>query len=246
MSRNTFYEYSKLKIYELWIVFRSTLNSNLHIKRNNIKNKKSISFSLKKGFTLIEIIISIIIAAVIGAYILSGKQKSDFTSSVSDFASNLVSMIESGVIDSTVGYANGSGGDCSSSNDYTDISAGRVKDCVGWNYSIGGTKNTTGTDSYFKGANFLRAYTNGQGCKVYFDEDGSDPQIFYMFVDCSALDYDGGSSRYKKYVENRVDFVLRSKLPTIYQDTDRKASSIDDTSSSGSEDDGKIKIKFKK
>ena len=203
-------------------------------------------FPLKKGFTLIEIIISIIIAAMIGAYVLTGKQKSDFTSAVSNFANNLVSMIESGVIDSTVGYANGSGGDCSSSNDYTDISAGRVKDCVGWKYSIGGTKNTTGTDSYFEGANFLRAYTNnGEGCKVYFDEDGSDPQTFYMFVDCSNLDYDGGSPRYKKYVEDRVDFVLQSKLSTVYQNTKREATAIDNDSG-GSADDGMLRIEFKK
>ena len=207
----------------------------------------TVHYSLKKrAFTLIEIIISIIIAAMIGAYVLSGKQKSDFTSAVSDFSNNLVSMIQSGVIDSTVGYANGSGGDCSSSNDYTDISAGRIKDCVGWdNYVIGGTKNTTGKDSYFMGINFLGAYTNGKGCEIYFDEDSSDTQTFYIFVDCSALDYDGGSSRYKKYIEDRIDFVLKSKLSTIYQSTDRNSTAIDNNSG-GTEDDGMLRIELKK
>ncbi len=201
---------------------------------------------MKRGFTFIEIIISIIISAMIGAYILFEKQKSDFTSNVSNFANNLVSMIESGVIDSTVGYANGSGNPCSDSNDYSKISAGKIKDCVGWNYTIKGTTNDNGNDSYFTGANFLRAYTNdGEGCKVYFDEDNSNSQIFYIFVDCSTLNYDNGNKRYKKYVEDRINFLLKSKLSTIYQSTDKEATAIDNDTG-GSDNDGKIRIKFKK
>ncbi len=202
----------------------------------------------KRAFTLIEIIISIILAALIGAYVLVGKQKSDFTSAVSDFANNLVSMIESGVIDSTVGYANGSGDPCSNSHDYKDITSARIKGCVGWNYEVNDddTSNTDGTYSYFKGLNFLGAYTDdGEGCKVYFDEDSSDSKIFYLFVDCSTLNYDGGNSRYKKYIEDRVDFVIKTKLSTIYQDTDRDATAINNDTG-GSSDDGKIRIKLKK
>ena len=199
----------------------------------------------KKAFTMIELIIALVISAMIGAYILVEKQKGDFTESVSKFANTLVSMITSGVIDSTVGYVSSS---CKGNGSYQDISAYNVNDCTGWSaYNIGGTTpSDTGSDNYFEGKNLLGAYTSGgSGCKVYFDEDTTDTTIFYIFVDCSSLNYDGGSSRYKKYVEDRVAFVLESSLSTIHQETKSDATDISGATG-GSDSDGMVWLKFKK
>jgi prepilin-type N-terminal cleavage/methylation domain-containing protein len=198
----------------------------------------------KKAFTLIEIIIALVISAMIGAYMLFEKQKGDFTSSVSKFANTLVSMISSGVIDSTVGYVSSS---CKGNGSYQDISASNINDCTGWSaYDVGGTAGDDGSKNWFYGINLLGAYTDdGQGCKVYFDEDSSTNDIFYIYVDCSSVDYDGGSSRYKKYVEDRVSFVLKSSLSTMVQDIKRDAVSIDGTTG-GSDSDGKVWLELKK
>jgi len=204
-----------------------------------IKSSKS-----KKAFTLIEIIIALVISAMIGAYMLAQKQKSNFTSDVDKFAQTLVSMIQNGVIDSTVGYVSSS---CNGNGDYHDISASNIKDCTGWNnYTIGGTSGDDGSQNWFEGQNLLRQYTSGgDGCKVYFDEDTGDTTIFYMFVDCSNLNYDNGADRYKKYVEDRVGYFLESSLPTVFQSKDENA--IDITGTGGGDDkDGMVLLKFKK
>ena len=205
---------------------------------NKINNTK------KSGFTFIEIIISLIISALIGIYILKQTQRSNFTSDVSQFVSTLVAMIQNGVLDTTVGYVSGNGDGCDGNGDFDGITADKVNQCAGWSaYEV---SDSDDKNSYIYGKNLLGAYTSdGKGCKIYFDYDNNDTTIFYTFVDCSNLNYDDGNPRYKKYVEERIAFTLENSLSTIYQKTDENATAIDNDSG-GNKQDGMIRVKFQK
>ena len=194
----------------------------------------------KRAFTLIEIIIALIISAIIGVYIFKQRSYTNFKESVEEFGKQVVKIISVGVMNNTVGYANGSGDPCSDNKDYfDDITASRVLECVGWT-----SKFNKHTD-YFDGVKLLGAYsTDGKGCKLYFDSTGSNTTKFKLFVDCSNIDF-GHNKRYKKYVENRLEYILKSnnEVADSIAEVKHNAKSLDDEDS-GSNDDGKILFKF--
>lgn len=176
---------------------------------------------MKKGFTLIEIIISLVISAVIGMYIMEQNSKSNFNSDVSKFSNLLVKIIETGIIDPNIGFTSGA---CGGNGTYAGLSAKGVDDdCTKWGY-----RDSVADNDYFDGVHFLGAYTNdGKGCKVSMSQKAGDDSIFLFSVDCSSVNYKG-EDRYKKYVEDRVRFVLESSLSTIIDDTKTNDGTIDD------------------
>ena len=193
----------------------------------------------KRAFTLIEIIIALIISAIIGVYVFKQRSYTNFKESVEEFGKQVVKIISVGVMNNTVGYANGSGDPCSDNKDYFDgISASKVLDCVGWD-----SKFENHTD-YFDGVKLLGAYSSdGKGCKLYFDSTGSNTTKFKLFVDCSNITF-GNDKKYKKYVENRLEYILKSsnEVADSIADVNHTATSLN--ADGGSDDDGKVLFDF--
>jgi hypothetical protein len=205
-----------------------------------MKNTKK----MKKGFTLLEIIFAIIVSTGIMYLGMTEWKKNDWLDSVNNFNQDLYNIIDKGVMNNVTGYINSTGGDCSTSTHYTDISAARVVDCNEWSsvYPYLGTKNTNGKDSYI--SKLLKNYTsNGVGCRLYIDD--KDSISFYYYLDCSALNYDNGSTRYKKYIEEKILSYSKNKFSTLFQGADRLSTSIDNDTG-GTDSDGKIRILIKK
>lgn len=199
---------------------------------------------MKKAFTLFEIIVTILIITVIASLSYSYIKQNKWQSDVNIIDKNIFFLLDKGVMNTTTGYINGTGGDCSNNNDYTDLSAARMVDCADYNrtYPYLGTKSTDGTESYL--TNFLKNYTsNADGCKLYLNDKSTNE--FYMFLDCSNINYENGSSRIKKYLEQKVDSYMKINFSTIYQSSDTQSTAIDNDSG-GTNDDGKIRILFKK
>ena len=199
---------------------------------------------MKKAFTLFELIITILIASIITSLSYTYYAQNRWLSDVNKMNKNIFYLLDNGVMNTVTGYINGTGGDCSNNNDYTDLSAARMIDCVGYNgtYPYSGTKSTDGTQSYL--TNFLKNHTkNANGCKLYLDDKSSNE--FYMFLDCSNINYDNGSNRAKKYIEQKVNAYMKINFSTIYQSADTKSTAINNNSG-GTDDDGKIRILFKK
>ena len=193
----------------------------------------------KRAFTLIEIIIALIISAIIGVYIFKQRSYTNFKESVEEFGKQVVKIISVGVMNNTVGYANGSGGPCSDNKDYfDDITASRVLECVGW------TNKFDNHTDYFDGVKLLGAYSSdGKGCKLYFDSTGSNTTKFKLFVDCSNITF-GNDKKYKKYVENRLEYILKSsnEVADSIADVNHTATSL--SADGGSDDDGKVLFDF--
>lgn len=197
----------------------------------------------KKAFTLIEIIMSIAIVSIIASLGYIYKKQSDFYSAVNDMNQKLFYIIDAGTMNTITGYINATGGDCSNTYEYTDLSAGRMIDCNDWNsiYPYSGTKSTDGTESYI--VSFLKEYMpSGSGCNLYLDEKDTDE--FYMFLDCSNINFDSDNRR-KKFIEQKVLSYMKDNFSTIYQSVDMQSTAVDNDSS-GTDEDGKIRILFKK
>ncbi len=208
-------------------------------KNRNIQKKKK-----KSAFTLIEIIITILLSSLIASLSYKYYQQNRWFGALNVLDKNILFLLNNGVMDTAIGYVNGTGGDCSSGNNYIDISAGRMIDCVGYGSSFpyGGTKNTNGSSSYVKIP--LSDYMpTGETCKMYLDDKSSDE--YYMYIDCSAVNYDEGSSRAKKTIENKINAYLRKNLVTIYQSVNFNATSVTNPNG-GNSSDGKLRILFKK
>lgn len=201
-------------------------------------------YNNRGGFTMIELIMVIIASSIIFSLSSVYTIKNNWYEAVNKMNTQIYNILEKGVMDNTIGYINSSGGDCSSSSEYIDISAGRVVDCIGWDnaYNYDGVKSTNGDESYITG--LLSGYTDSAyGCSLYIDDKDSDK--YYFFLDCSNLNYDGGSSRYKLYIEEKVASMVRDEFSTIYQDIQKESISID-TDTGGSNDDGMIRFLMKK
>ena len=196
--------------------------------------------SHKKAFTLIEIIIALIISAIIGVYIIKQQSYTNFKDSVEQFAQKVIKIVSVGVMNNSVGYAQGGGDPCSDNKDYFDgITASKVLNCVGW------TNKFDDEGDYFDHVTLLGPYTSdGHGCKFYFDSNGTTTTKFTMFIDCSNVNYNN-EKRYKKYVEDRLEYILKlnSSVGDSIAEVKREATSLSDESG-GSRDDGKIMFKF--
>ena len=194
----------------------------------------------KNAFTLIEIIIALIISAMIGVYIIKQQSYSNFKDSVEKFGQNVIKIISVGVMNNSIGYAQGGGDPCSDNKDYFDaISASKVIDCLGWQSKF------TKEGDYFDGVALLGPYTSdGHGCKFYFDSNESTTTKFTMFIDCSNVNYKN-EKRYKKYVEDRLEYILKSNssVGDSIAEIKREATSLSNESG-GTRDDGKIMFKF--
>jgi len=198
----------------------------------------------KKAFTLVEIVISLMVAGFIGFLVFRHYMISQFYSSVNKMDNNIINILENAVMNPVEGYVNGTGGDCSSNNTYEGLSAARAIDCIGWSrtYPYKGVKSTDGTKSYIY--TLLRNYSkDGEGCKLYLGANPNDDTSFYVFLDCSNLD--SAYAGYKGYIERKVNADLRNALSTIVQNTYFNATSLYNTTG-GNSKDGKIGFLLKK
>ena len=199
---------------------------------------------MKKGFTMIELIMTMIISGFIAYLGYTHYRTLQFYSAVNEMDNNIANILENAVMNPVQGYVNGAGGDCSLNNTYTGLSAARAIDCIGWSntYPYKGTKSTDGTQSYVY--NLLKDYAgNGEGCKLYLGENPSNDTSYYMFLDCSNLD--SAYSSYKGYIEKKLNADLRNKFSTIIQSAYFDATSLYNLSG-GNSKDGKIGFLLKK
>ena len=197
---------------------------------------------MKKAFTMMELVMVLITSTVLTSYGWQTWKNEQWYSSVNEMNENIAKILDKAVMDTTTGYINASGGDCSSSFEYTDISAARAIDCIDWSqtFPYDGTKSTNGTESYIKG--FLKTYSSSlDGCKLYIDDKSTNE--YYIYLDCSNLSY--GNDAQKKFVEQKLSSYLKSNFSTIYQSTDFSSTGITNNSG-GNDKDGKVRLLFKK
>jgi prepilin-type N-terminal cleavage/methylation domain-containing protein len=199
---------------------------------------------MKKGFSLIEVILSIVIMGILAAIAAREYVKHLEDKRLEHFLNNVNTLINYAIIDSQTGYVNGTGGYCSDDYSYKDITACRAVKCADIEktfilYEKDGNCDTTPDHSYVK--NLMMTDTNGKGCHFYVKPDSSDSSIFYVFIDCSNLN----SDRKKQRIEELLRYDMQSNFNVILKEIYSDAISIDNFSG-GNDKDGKIAFKYKK
>ena len=200
--------------------------------------------SNKQAFTMIELIFTIIATAIIMALTYNYYSQNRWVQAVDKLSKNIYFLANKGVMNTTIGYINATGGDCSSDNSYTNLTAGRMLDCTGYSsaFPVGGVKSNNATQSWV--TNLLVQYMpSGKTCKLYFADKSSNE--YYIFLNCSNLDYEGGSNRAKKFLEQKVNSYIKSNLSTIYQSVDFDSTAINNNTG-GNDHDGMLRILMKK
>ncbi len=197
----------------------------------------------KKAINMIEITLSVLLLTY---FIYEGIyfwQTNKWNDALNKFNGEIYQIVDKGIINNVTGYLNASGGDCSDSTHYNNISAARVVDCNGWSqhYPYEGEKNNIGVDSYIVGL-FKNYSSDNKGCKVYIDD--KDTISFYVFVDCSNLQF-RENTRSKQLFEENFSFYIKNSFSTIYQGLDREAIAIDNEIG-GTNEDGMIRFLIKK
>ena len=199
---------------------------------------------MKKGFTLLEVIVALTVSAVITYFAVSQIREHLFNQRLDTFIKNFNSIINYAIIDTKTGYVNGTGGYCSDDNTYKDMTSCRAINCADLNQTFTLTEkdnncDKTPDDSYIN--NLMLTDTNGKGCYEYMKPDSDDDTIFYVFVDCSNLD----TQRKKEKIENLLTYDVNANFNVILKKVYPDATSIDDFTG-GDDKDGKIAFKFKK
>jgi len=212
---------------------------------------KNLNLTFKKGFTLFEILLTLIALSGIFYLYFNEKQKTDFYNSMNNFIDKVNLIVKKAVIDPINGYINEKGGYCSENTSYYGLTAGRAIKCIGWNTKIFPVSEasvdatiSSPSNEYIYG--LFRNNTKNDGCKIYLKPDGTDLTIFYLFIDCSNLNY-SKDNRGKKLLESKLIYSIKNNFPNTLQEIYPKAIDIDtvETVNSGKDNDGKIGFKFK-
>lgn len=140
----------------------------------------------RSGISMIEIVLAIVTISVASYYYIQELGNRNYKDAIEEMKSDIAALVVKGTMDSTVGYANGTGGDCSNAYHFGGLSAGRVVDCTGWsNFAYGGVKSTNGAESFITG--LMRQYTSDhEGCSLFLAQGATVNQL-HVFLDCSNL-----------------------------------------------------------
>ena len=201
---------------------------------------------MRQGFTLLELVFVLILLTLSSVYTFNYVRQQNFYRSINHTLNDISNILNNAVMDTVKGYVNGTGGDCSNGNNYVGLSAARVIDCIGWSnaYPYKGTKSTNGSESYIVG--FSKEYTTSDGCHLYLDNNGLQSDQYYVFIDCSNINFSGNpNKRFTGYVEDKINYIINKNFSTIVQRVDRDAVSLSDKNS-GTDNDGKIGFLMKK
>lgn len=167
----------------------------------------------KKAFTLIEVILALIIASLASVYAIQTISKNRFNESLVDFQDTISSIVKDGIA-SNIGYASGTGGNCSANLDFTGLTSQRLVNCLNWN------RFNIQADGSMMGWDLMQNYG---GCRVDVNVDPANTTRFFVFVDCSTIDYDN-PIRSMERLEQAIEFVFTQKLGSLLIGTNRNAS----------------------
>lgn len=214
----------------------------------------------KKGFTLIEIILALIIASIASAYVIKTIVAQDFQEELVNFQDNLKVIIEEGIA-SPNGYVSGGGTPCSPNSvyDYTNLTTTNLHTCLNQGESWGGLLLTTTTPAYLTSSTsgFMNGYGGfGSGalanmaCGIETVQNPFDARGFYVLVDCSRIaplalsERTEADKRRLAQIEEAIEFLFVRRLDYMFVSSSRTAVLLSGTGS-GTNDDGIVWGSFK-
>lgn len=203
----------------------------------------------RKGSMIFDIILGLAAALFIMSVITPTIINWRFIESFKAFIEKTDGIIKTALLDPYKGYASANNEYCAPDyiNSFQDLTAYRLIKCASiennLNYYYDSSATTNETDPTKSYIEDLEEWTDkdsdrDSGCRYYFGE-GEDTSKYKVFFDCSSL-------RKPAIADSEILTYYRDKYPTYLYKYDIKAISIDDDTSSGSDDDGMILLEFNK
>lgn len=198
-----------------------------------MKKMKKRKGMIQGMFTPLGITIGILMASIAAWNTIPIILENEWKDNINTSFKNIDTMVN-GVIGLN-GFIDNSVAPCSSGLTTVGLSAKTLNECNGFkNYLLtsGGT-DTNGLDSYYE---ILK--NEGSGCKVFFGEDTTNNQQFYIYLEC-----DIGNKN--EVIENYFTAHLKKSFEVEFQTVDNLAIGLY-TPSGGTKTDGKARFLFKK
>jgi prepilin-type N-terminal cleavage/methylation domain-containing protein len=205
---------------------------------------------MKKGFTLLEVILTISLMAIVSVMSIKQLNLQRINNNIDDMIDRVDGIIEVSLLAST-GYPSSTGDPCSSGYNYDDLSAVRINSCSDLNLVVTGETDPDsingriGTLSQIEDLKLLSGYSGTPILRVA--ENPNDSESFYLFLDFSSLTE--LSDRKKAYIEEVLESHLEREFTSNFSKVYRDATdvNVDDSNvaTSGVDNDGKITIEFK-
>ncbi len=190
---------------------------------------------LQGMFTPLGISIGILMASILAWKAIPMIIEKEWRDDINLAFKNLDNMIE-GVI-GVNGFIDSSIAPCSVGLTTVGLSAKTLNDCNGFkNYQLTVTAGleTEGKNSYYK---ILKTQNNG--CKVFFGEDLTNNQQFYVYLECDI------EKDKNVVIENYFAAHLKKTFEIELQSAEKLSNGLD-KSTGGTAEDGKIRFLFKK
>lgn len=197
---------------------------------------------MRKAFTMAELLIVMAVIGLMASFAIPKYQSHQFHKSLNETMEQIQKIIYNGIIDPVTGYANGSGGVCSTGHDYVGISATKVNLCSVLHMKtedIGSGDPDDGTKSKLMG--IFATHTDGKGYMM-FDDVPHRPNHLRVFIDLSSFT---GSKRELAYAEDLIYSTFNREFRSSDPHINKNALDFA-TPSGGNGSDGKILIELTK
>ena len=223
---------------------------------------------MKKAFTLIELAVTAVLLTILVGLGIKSYLNKKANESLNNLVNTLVNITQSYILDTQVGYLNGSGGYCGDDNTFNKIDAWRSIKCINLldkpleAYKDDSGKDSTDTCSYItvSSINYLEGSVEtikttdnsdntttkkeGIDCKVYFASGDSGNELYARF-DCHYIK----GARKRALFEKLLNNAFKKNFASVYEKTDFnwKASSSYGCAGSltGNSSDGQLQITLK-
>jgi hypothetical protein len=207
----------------------------------------------KKGFTLLEVVLSLIFISMIATYSIREYQKSQFNKAVIKLNETINYIISVGIIsysiDGTtrIGYSNGTG-DFGEANDngcsqnvgrFENLVTSRLHQCMQWDVDNRFVLN----GEVMTGTGLMEQYG---GCS-FETRQIVDANTFDVFIDCSNIDDERRVDRIETMIVHMFGPLNTSDLVAeiIYPNAlDLTTTLADETDGSGNPHDGILRARF--
>jgi hypothetical protein len=195
----------------------------------------------KKGFTLLEVVLSLIFISMIATYSIREYQKSLFNKAIIELSDTVYFMISQGIFvgdDGIAGYSSGIDGNCSSNvGQFEGLDTNSLYACMEWNNRFDIDPNGIGTIS---NGGLMEEYG---GCLFQTEVVAGDDTSFDVFIDCSNVNVDM-DARALSRIEEVLDGILGAynRKDLIAETITRNATGI--IANGGTDDDGMIRARF--
>ena len=216
---------------------------------------------MKKSFTLIELTFTIIILGILSVLAFKKFIDNQKNKDVERIANQIVQITKTYVLDTDLGYLNGSGDYCSDDNTFAKVDAYRAIKCAGFLDRPYHSKTYLG-DTDEKNGNYdkcdyiiIPAYAldvktidgNNTACRIHYYPDSNNSNVLYIGINCSYI----SSERKRMYAEKIITSVLRKNFPSLYENenfdwkVDYTTSGCSMSDTDGDEKDGEVLVTFK-